>query len=97
MANLTARLLKLALQVFPQQIATLIIDYTLVPRGAANAPGVAVRHDHANKCNRPRLLQCQCWVSLAMVVESHCGSALTVPLRSWLVDSLHNCGKLQIA
>lgn len=96
-AVLAGRLLELVLQVFPQKIATLIIDDTLVPRGSALAPGVAIRHDHARKRNRPTFLNCQCWVSLALVIHARYGRALTIPLRSWLIDSTHNRGKLGIA
>jgi hypothetical protein len=96
-AELAGRLLDLCLQVFPQKIATLIIDDTLVPRGSEQAAGVAIRHDHARKRNRPQFLNCQCWVSLALVIHARHGRALTVPLRSWLVDSTHHRGKLTIA
>src|SRR5215213_4046796 len=45
-----------------------IIDDTLAPRSSAQAPGVAVRFDHAAKANRPAFLLCQCFVTLSAVV-----------------------------
>jgi hypothetical protein len=95
---LSARLLELVLRVFPQKVATLIIDDTLVPRCSSQAPGVAVRHDHARKANRPTFLNCQCWVTLALVVRAtRRAGTQSVPLRSRLVDSINHPGKLQMA
>jgi len=45
-----------------------VIDDTLAPRCSAQAPGVAVRFDHAAKANRPAFLLCQCFVTLSAVV-----------------------------
>src|SRR5688572_25339780 len=44
-----------------------VIDDTLAPRCSAQAPGVAVRFDHAAKTNRPAFLRCQCFVTLSAV------------------------------
>src|SRR3954447_14743555 len=43
-----------------------VIDDTLAPRCSAQAPGVAVRFDHAAKTNRPAFLLCQCFVTLVV-------------------------------
>ena len=94
---LAQRTTQLILQVFPQEMATLIIDDTLVPRGAAAAPGSKIRFDHAQKPNRPSFIQCQCWVTLALVLRVTAGSALTVPLRSWLITETGQRGKLYVA
>src|ERR671911_478770 len=45
-----------------------VIDDTLAPRCSAQAPGVAVRFDHAAKTNRPTFLLCQGFVTLSAVV-----------------------------
>src|SRR5688500_5398385 len=45
-----------------------VIDDTLAPRCSAQAPGVALRFDHAAKANRPAFLLCQCFVTLSAVV-----------------------------
>src|SRR3954467_4544430 len=45
-----------------------VIDDTLAPRCSVDAPGVAVRFDHAAKTNRPTFLLCQCFVTLSAVV-----------------------------
>jgi hypothetical protein len=95
--TLSQRTTELILSVFRQQIATLIIDDTLVPRGPAHADGIAIRHDHSHKPNRPTFLNCQCWVTLALVIRVKLGSALTVPLRSWLVTESGQRGKLYVA
>lgn len=98
--DLSAQLLRLLLQVFPQKTATLIIDDTLVPRVSKNAPGIDVRHDHSRKANRPTFLNSQCWVTLGLVVRAkgtHCSRARTVALRSRLVHAVGNGGKLTIA
>jgi DDE superfamily endonuclease len=97
LSTVSTRLVQLLLQVCPQRVVTLIIDDTLVPRTSTRAPGVAIRHDHAQRANRPRFLNAQCWVTLAMVLRSHHGSATTVPLRSLLVDAAGQCNKLAIA
>jgi hypothetical protein len=88
---LSARLLELVVGVFPQKVATLIIDDTLVPRCSSQAPGVAVRHDHGRNANRPTLLNCQCWVTLALVVRAtRRAGTQTVPLCSRLIESINH-------
>lgn len=97
-SDLSERLLSLVLGVFPQRVATFVIDDTLVPRCSSQAPGVAVRHDHARKANRPPFLNGQCWVTLALVVRpTRRLGTQSVPLRSPLVDSISQPGKLLIA
>ena len=96
-AELSVRLLQLVQIAFPTEIANLIIDDTLVPRTAKSGPGISVKHDHARKANRPTFLNSQCWVTLALVVRVRLGSALTVPIRSWLVEESGQRGKLWVA
>jgi len=96
-ADLSIRLLHLVQRVFPAELVNLIIDDTLVPRTAKTGPGISVKHDHARKANRPTFLNSQCWVTLALVVRVRLGSALTVPLRSWLVEESGQRGKLWVA
>lgn len=96
-AALAQRLVSLIARVFPQKIATLIIDDTLVPRVSKSAPGVNIRHDHSRKPNRPVFLNAQCWVTLAAVLRVRQGSATTVPILSRLVQSDGNTNKLAMA
>ena len=96
-ADLSIRLLQLVQRVFPAELVNLIIDDTLVPRTAKTGPGISVKHDHARKANRPTFLNSQCWVTLALVVRVRLGSALTVPIRSWLVEESGQRGKLWVA
>ena len=96
-ADLSIRLLQLVQWVFPAELVNLIIDDTLVPRTAKTGPGIGVKHDHARKANRPTFLNSQCWVTLALVVRVRVGSALTVPIRSWLVEESAQRGKLWVA
>jgi hypothetical protein len=95
--DLSIRLLQLVQSVFPTDVANLIIDDTLVPRTAKTGPGISVKHDHAKKANRPTFINSQCWVTLALVVRVRLGSALTVPIRSWLVEESGQRGKLWVA
>ena len=95
--NLTIRLLQLIQRVFPAELVNLIIDDTLVPRCAKTGPGIGIKHDHSRKANRPSFLNSQCWVTLALVVRVRLGSALTVPIRSWLVEESGQRGKLWVA
>jgi hypothetical protein len=44
-----------------------------------------------------RFLNSQCWVTLALVVRVRLGSALTVPIRSWLLEESGQRGKLWVA
>src|SRR4051794_18949574 len=71
-----------------------IIDDTLAPRSSAQAPGVAVRFDHAAKTNRPTFLLCQGFVTLSAVVPCRDRS---VPLVTGLCRSSGNAGKIAIA
>jgi hypothetical protein len=96
-AELSIRLLQLVQKVFPSQLVNLIIDDTLVPRCAKTGPGISIKHDHSHKANRPTFLNSQCWVTLALVVRVQRGSALTVPIRSWLVEESGQHGKLWVA
>jgi hypothetical protein len=96
-AALSIRLLQLVQSVFPTDVANLIIDDTLVPRTAKTGPGISVKHGHAKKANRPTFMNSQCWVTLALVVRVRLGSALTVPIRSWLVEESGQRGKLWVA
>ena len=95
--SLSIRLLQLVQQVFPAERVNLIIDDTLVPRCAKSGPGISIKHDHSHKANRPTFLNSQCWVTLALVVGVRRGSALTVPIRSWLVEESGQHGKLWVA
>ena len=96
-AELAIRLLHLVQWAFPAELVNLIIDDTLVPRCANSGPGIGIKHDHSHKVNRPSFLNSQCWVTLAMVVRVRLGSALTVPIRSWLVEESGQRGKLWVA
>lgn len=96
-ADLSMRLLQLVQWVFPAEGVNLIIDDTLVPRCAKTGPGIGIKHDHSHKANRPTFLNSQCWVTLALVVRVRLGSALTVPIRSWLLESSGQRGKLWVA
>jgi hypothetical protein len=96
-ADLSIRLLQLVQSVFPTEMVNLIIDDTLVPRCAKAGPGISIKHDHSRKANRPTFLNSQCWVTLALVVRVRLGSALTVPIRSWLVEESGQRGKLWVA
>jgi len=73
-----------------------IIDDTLAPRSSAQAPGVAVRFDHAAKTNRPTFLLCQCFVTLSAVVPCR-DRPRSVPLVTGLCRSAGNAGKIAMA
>ena len=92
--ELSLRLLQLVLRVFPAERVTLILDDTQVPRCVKFGPGISIKHDHSHKANRPTFLNSQCWVALALVVRVRLGSALTVPIRSWLLEESGQRGKL---
>jgi hypothetical protein len=96
-ADLSVRLLQLVQWVFPAELVDMIIDDTLVVRCAKSGPGISIKHDHSHKANRPTFLNSQCWVTLALVVRVRLGSALTVPIRSWLVEESGQRGKLWVA
>jgi hypothetical protein len=73
-----------------------VIDDTLAPRCSADAPGAAVRFDHAAKTNRPAFLLCQCFVTLSAVIPCR-DRPRSVPLVTGLCRSLGNAGKLALA
>src|SRR3954454_7221837 len=73
-----------------------VIDDTLAPRSSAQAPGVAVRFDHAAKTNRPAFLLCQCFVTLSAVVSCR-DRPRSVPLVTGLCRSAGNAGKIALA
>src|SRR3954465_8026163 len=73
-----------------------VIDDTLAPRCSVDAPGAAVRFDHAAKTNRPAFLLCQCFVTLSAVIPCR-DRPRSVPLVSGLCRSLGNVGKLAMA
>src|SRR5215208_7777438 len=73
-----------------------VIDDTLAPRSSAQAPGVAVRFDHAAKTNRPAFLLCQGFVTLSAVVPCR-DRPRSVPLVTGLCRSSGNAGKLAMA
>jgi hypothetical protein len=95
--ELSLRLLQLVLTVYPAERVTLILDDTQVPRCVKFGPGISIKHDHSHKANRPTFLNSQCWVTLALVVRVRLGSALTVPIRSWLLEESGQRGKLWVA
>jgi hypothetical protein len=96
-ADLSVRLLQLVQWVFPAELVNLIIDDILVPRCTKTGPGIGIKHDHSHKANRPTFSNSQCWVTRALVVRVRMGSALTVPIRSWLVEQSGQRGKLWVA
>jgi hypothetical protein len=73
-----------------------VIDDTLAPRCSAQAPGAAVRFDHAAKTNRPAFLLCQSFVTLSAVVPCR-DRPRAVPVVTSLCRSVGNAGKLAIA
>jgi hypothetical protein len=73
-----------------------VLDDTLAPRCSAQAPGAAVRFDHAAKTNRPAFLLCQCFVTLSAVVPCR-DRPRSVPLVTGLCRGLGNAGKLAMA
>jgi hypothetical protein len=73
-----------------------VIADTLAPRCSAQAPGAAVRFDHAAKTKRPAFLLCQGFVTLSAVVPCR-DRPRSVPLVTGLCRSLGNAGKLALA
>src|SRR3954466_4194913 len=73
-----------------------VIDDTLAPRCSAQAPGVAVRFDHAAKTNRPTFLLSQGFVTLSAVVPCR-DRPRSVPLVTGLCRSAGNAGKIAMA
>src|SRR5215213_807479 len=73
-----------------------VIDDTLAPRCSVDAPGAAVRFDHAAKTNRPAFLLCQCFVTMSAVVPCR-DRPRSVPLVTGLCRSAGNAGKIAMA
>jgi hypothetical protein len=81
---------------FPVARRFVIPDDTLVPRSSDQAPGAAVRFDHAHKTNRADHLLCQCLVTLSAVLTGH-GRERGVPLIASLVPEAGNPSRLRLA
>src|SRR4051795_7239043 len=64
--GLIAALCRIVRREIGERLCFAIIDDTLAPRCSAQAPGVAVRFDHAAKTNRPAFLLCQGFVTLVV-------------------------------
>ena len=94
---LARALLTLVQSVLPLQTLNLVIDDTLALRHSPDAPGSAVRHDHANKTNRPDFVKSQCWVTLGVSVLGHGKAKLVLPILSRIVPHTGNRNKLTIA
>src|SRR5918993_1781554 len=73
-----------------------VIDDTLAPRCSAEAPGAAVRFDHAQKPNRPAFLLCQAFVTLAAVVPCR-DRARAAPIVTGLCRGAGHAGKIALA
>ena len=73
-----------------------VIDDTLAPRCSAQAPGAAVRFDHAKKPNRPAFLLCQAFVTLAAVVPCR-DRPRCVPIVTGLCRGPGHAGKIALA
>src|SRR3712207_1449383 len=73
-----------------------IVDDTLAPRCSAEAPGAAVRFDHARKPNRPAFLLCQAFVALAAVVPCR-DRPRAVPIVTGLCRGPGHAGKIALA
>ncbi len=94
---LARTLLSLVQSVLPLQTLNLVIDDTLNLRHSPDAPGSALRHDHANKTNRPDFVQAQCWVTLGVSVLGHGKAKWVLPILSRMVPGTGNRNKLTIA
>ncbi|MBK8115938.1 MAG: transposase [Candidatus Accumulibacter sp.] len=95
--ELSLRLLQLVLRVCPTELVTLILDDTLVPRCAEVRAGDQHQTRSQPQGRSADVLNSQCWVTLALVVRVRLGSALTVPIRSWLLEESGQRGKLWVA
>ena len=89
---LANQLLRLVMQFSSEAILTFVLDDTLLLRWSDSAPGVAIRHEHSRKPNRPRYVNAQCWVTLGVVLARG-----VVAIRSRLVPLSGNTNKLSIA
>src|SRR3954465_167241 len=94
--SLIAALCRIVRRESGQRRCFAIIDDTPAPRSSAQAPGVAVRFDHAAKTNRPTFLLCQCFVTLSAVVPCR-DRPRSVPLVTGLCRSSGNAGKIALA
>src|SRR4051812_24499985 len=94
--GLIAALCRIVRQEIGGRRCFVVIDDTLAPRCSAQAPGVAVRFDHAAKANRPAFLLCQCFVTLSAVVPCR-DRPRSVPLVTGLCRSAGNAGKIALA
>jgi len=89
---LAHQLLRLVMQFGTEGIITFALDDMLLLRWSTIAPGVGIRHEHSRKPNRPRYVNAQCWVTLAVVLARG-----VVAIRSRLVPRSGNTNKLSIA
>src|SRR5450432_4095885 len=74
---LANQLLRLLIRFTPAGLPMVVLDDTLVMRWSASVPGVAVRHEHSRKPNRPRFVNAQCWVTIGLVMARG-----VLPIRS---------------
>ena len=94
--GLIAALCRIVRREIGERRCFVVIDDTLAPRCSAQAPGVAVRFDHAAKTNRPSFLLCQGFVTLSAVVPCR-DRPRSVPLVTGLCRSSGNAGKIAMA
>ena len=92
--GLIAALCRIVRREIGERRCFVVIDDTLAPRCSAQAPGVALRFDHAAKINRPTFLLSQCFVTLSAVVACR---ERSVPLVTGLCRSSGNAGKIALA
>lgn len=89
---LANQLLRLLIRFAPAGPPMRVLDDTLMMRWSPSAPGVATRHEHSRKPNRPRFVNAQCWVTIGLVMTPG-----VLPIRSRLVPRSGNTNKLIIA
>jgi hypothetical protein len=94
---LAAALFRLIQHRYPDQVLTLVLDDTLVPRQSVDAPGSATHFDHSYKPNRPRFMRGQIWVTIGVSLVDALGRTCLLPVRSRLVPATGNRSKLKIA
>jgi hypothetical protein len=95
--RLARALLRLVITVLPSDVLTLVLDDTLNMRWSKKAPGVAWRHEHSGKTNRPKYVWAQCIVTLGVSVLGNGGIGWVLPILSRLVPQTGNRNKLKIA
>jgi hypothetical protein len=95
--RLARALLRLVITVLPNDVLTLVLDDTLNMRCSKKAPGVAWRHEHTGKTNRPKYVWAQCIVTLGVSVLGNGGVGWVLPILSRLVPQTGNRNKLKIA